>query len=173
MSLVAAYVAVRVCVWGGGGTVGRLKFECAFSTRSSPALMCSSVAQNAFVPRAKAVRLQHNKRVRLLFGRWFKTPRERKKLGKNVSVKLHSVKDGPEKWTETRQKWKNARRLPYICCAVLQMSGNLLAFFHLCLVSVFLSGPSLTEMKFFRTFFLSIRNHMPMMTCPSSEYPSC
>ena len=35
------------------------------------------------------------------------------------------------------------------------MSGRLLAFFHLCLVSVLFSGPSLTEMKFYRNFFPS------------------
>ena len=32
------------------------------------------------------------------------------------------------------------------------MSGSLLVFFHLCLVSVLSSGPSLTEMKFYRNF---------------------
>ena len=34
-----------------------------------------------------------------------------------------------------------------------QMSGSL-AFFHLCLVSVHFSGPSLTKMKFYRNFSL-------------------
>ena len=33
------------------------------------------------------------------------------------------------------------------------MQGSLLAFFHLCLVSALFSSPSLTEMKFYRTFF--------------------
>ena len=38
----------------------------------------------------------------------------------------------------------------------LQMSGSLLAFFHLCLVSALFSGPSLNEMKFHKTFFPSL-----------------
>ena len=62
-------------------------------------------------------------------------------------------KNRPEKSTETRQRQKNARRLPYICCVFLQMPGSLLAFFHFCLVSVLFPGPSLTEMKFYRNFF--------------------
>ena len=35
----------------------------------------------------------------------------------------------------------------------LQILGNLLVLFHLCLVSVPFSGPSLTKTKFHRTFF--------------------
>ena len=36
----------------------------------------------------------------------------------------------------------NARRLPDICKNTQHMQGSLLAFFHLCLVSVIFSGPS-------------------------------
>ena len=35
--------------------------------------------------------------------------------------------------------------------------GSLLAFFHLCLVSVLFSAPSLLEIKFYRNFFPSIQ----------------
>ena len=42
------------------------------------------------------------------------------------------------------------QRLPDICKSTQQMQGSLLAFFHLCLVSVYFSGPSLTEMKFYK-----------------------
>ena len=35
-----------------------------------------------------------------------------------------------------------------------QISGSLLVFFHLCLVSVLFSGPSLTELSFTETFSL-------------------
>ena len=48
---------------------------------------------------------------------------------------------------------KDARRLLDICCVFLQMSSSLFAFFHLCLVSVPFSGPSLTEMKFYKNSF--------------------
>ena len=34
-----------------------------------------------------------------------------------------------------------------------QLSGSLFTFFHLCLVSVLFSCPSLTEMKFYRNYF--------------------
>ena len=41
-----------------------------------------------------------------------------------------------KKRTETRQRWKNTKRLPNICKNTQQMSGSLPVFFHLCLVSV-------------------------------------
>ena len=82
-------------------------------------------------------------------------PKKEWKLEKKVLENFISVTDGAEKWTKTRQRWKNARKVPCICCVLLQMSGtcNLLAFFHLSLVSVFFSTPSLTEMKLYRNFF--------------------
>ena len=39
---------------------------------------------------------------------------------------------------------------------IVPQEGSLLACFHLCLVSVLLTGPSLTEMKFCRNFSLSV-----------------
>ena len=74
---------------------------------------------------------------------------------KMVLQNFISGRAGPEESTETRQKWKNARRLPYmyICCVFLQMQGSLLVFFCLCLVSVHFSGPSLLEMEFSRSYF--------------------
>ena len=58
---------------GGRG----LNFEHTFSTMCSPpAPKHLSLAQNAFFLRTKSVCLQHNKCIRLLFGRWFrKTPK--------------------------------------------------------------------------------------------------
>ena len=48
---------------------------------------------------------------------------------------------GAKNSTQTRQRWKNARSLPYICCVVLQVSDSLLTFtfFHLCVASVLFS----------------------------------
>ena len=45
---------------------------------------------------------------------------------------------------------KNSRRLPDICKNTKQMiiKYSLLTFFHLCLLSVLFSAPSLTEVKF-------------------------
>ena len=37
----------------------------------------------------------------------------------------------------------------------MNLQNSLLMFFHLCLVSILFSGPSLLEMKFCRNFFLS------------------
>ena len=55
------------------------------------------------------------------------------------------VKYGPEKRTEIRQRWKNARRLPNICTHTQQMQSSPLVFFHLCLVFVlFRVHPCLT-----------------------------
>ena len=63
-----------------------------------------------------------------------------------------------KKSTETRQRWKNARRLPYIWCVFLQMEGSLLAFFHLCLVSVlFFSSIPTSNQVLQKLFFPS--NH--------------
>ena len=46
---------------------------------------------------------------------------------------------------------------PHLLCNIfLQMLGSLLAFFHLCFVSVVFSVASLTEMKFLRNFFPTI-----------------
>ena len=42
---------------------------------------------------------------------------------------------------------------PTFAVHFLHMFGTVLAFFHLCLVSVLFSGPSLTEMKFYRNIF--------------------
>ena len=73
-------VASCVCVCG-------CKFEHAFSMLSSPALRCSSPAQNAFVFIAECVRLQHNTRVRLLFGSWFRNPPPPPKKNRNYGEK--------------------------------------------------------------------------------------
>ena len=55
-----------------------------------------------------------------------------------------------------------------MCKNTKQMSGSLLAFFHLCLVSALFSGPSLTKKKFpkkifpfFWLFFKGFLNHLP------------
>ena len=76
--------------------------------------------------------------------------------GKKVSLKLISVKDGAEKRTETRHSWKNARRQPDICCVILQMSGSLLVFFHLCLVSAFFFSSVLNWNELLENFLLLV-----------------
>ena len=55
---------------------------------------------------------------------------------------FHLRIDGAEKRLETRQRWKNARRLQDICESTQQMFGSLLAFFHPCLASILFSAPS-------------------------------
>ena len=109
-----------------------LKFERAFSTHLSPALKRSSLALNAFFPRAKTVCLQRNKRVRLLFGRWFRKPRKITETNGKVSLSLISVKDGAEEKDRNKveMNMQEVYRLPYICCAFLQMSGIFLCSFN-------------------------------------------
>ena len=78
--------------------VGGLKFECAFSMYSSPALKRSSQAQNAFVPCAKSVRLQHNKCIHLLFGRWSrKPPKKKQELRKSFGKTSFQLRMGLKK----------------------------------------------------------------------------
>ena len=67
--------------------------------------------------------------------------------GEKVSVNFISFRDGPEKSTKTRQRRKNARRLPNICCVFFVDVGSLLAFFHLYSVSVLFSSASLNEIS--------------------------
>ena len=52
-------------------------------------------------------------------------------------------------------------KLPYICWVFLQMSGSLLAFFHLCHFSVLFSAPSLTKTSFLsnHSFWKVIQNN--------------
>ena len=77
-----------------------------------------------------------------------------------------SLKKGQKQGRDER-----TQKLPYICCVFLQMSGSLLGFFHLCLVSVLFSGPPLTEMKFYRIFFPSchIVSHWNVSLCEEVE----
>ena len=131
------------------------RLEHTFSTLSSPALKCSSLAQNALIApaRSESVRLQHDQRVRLLFGRWFRKPwNETENRGKCSCKTSFQLRMGLKR-EETRQRWKNSRRLSYICCVFWKISGSLLAFFHLCLVSAhFLENPYL-KMKLHRIAF--------------------
>ena len=87
------------------------------------------------------------------FGRLFWIPPEKAET-REIMKTSFQLGMGLRKY-RTRKRWKNVRRLPYICFVFLQMLGSLLALFHFCLVSVLFSGPSLTEMNFCRTFFLS------------------
>ena len=56
-----------------------------FSTLSFPALKRLSLAQNAFVPRAKSVRLQDNKCVFFYLEGGLETPEKEPKLEKKFS----------------------------------------------------------------------------------------
>ena len=85
-----------LCVGGRGAEV-----EHAFSIPSSPALTCSSLPQNMFVSHAKSVRLQHNKHVHLIFGRWFRNSHKRTKARGKVPAKLHF------RYGWTRKKYRN------------------------------------------------------------------
>ena len=62
----------------------------------------------------------------------------------------------------TRQKWKNARGLPYICCVILQMSDSFLVSFYLMPCFYPFSGLSQLELKFFlETSSLPTRSSFP------------
>ena len=76
-----------------------------------------------FVSSAKSAHLQHIKLVCLLFGIWFRSPsKNNKSQGKKFLPNFISSRHGPKKSTETRQKWKNARGLPYICFVLWRCS---------------------------------------------------
>ena len=116
---------------------------------------CSSPAQNVFVCSVISYLevssrdyylVAGNKRVSLLhvLGSLLRNPpKKEQKLGKKFQQKFISSRDGPEKSKETRQRWKNARRLPdsgmmvenqdknttlHLQCIFLQMLGSLLLF---------------------------------------------
>ena len=78
-----------------------LKLELAFSTHSLLALKHSSLSQNAFFPRAKSVCLQHNKLIRLLYGRWFRNPPKKE---------LEVRKEFPKTSFQLRMEWKKGQR---------------------------------------------------------------
>ena len=69
-----------------------------------------------------------------------KTLERERKLGKNLSLKLRftvRIDDGAKKGLkQLRQKGKNAKRLDDFYCVFLRISGSLLAFFLLRLVSI-------------------------------------
>ena len=65
---------------------------------------------------------------------------------------------GLKKGQEQGRDERTQENYPTSAVYLLQMSGSLLAFFHLCLVSVLVSDSSLTEMKFHRNFFPSINS---------------
>ena len=74
---------------------------------------------------------------------------------------FHLRVDGAEKGTETRQRWKSARRLPDICKNMQQMSGSLVflrSFISALFLSFFQLHRYLSEMKFYRNFFLSFHS---------------
>ena len=101
-SVWTSLLASCVCVW--------LKFECLFLRHSSP-------VQNAFVSSAK-VFISSTTPVNvfvLYLEVSFKNPPKKNKQQGRFSAKLHFKWDGLEKRTETKQRWKNARRLPSIC----------------------------------------------------------
>ena len=59
-----------------------------------------------------------------------------------------------EKETETRQGWKNARRLPYICCVLFLISGSLFLFISALFLSFF--GTILNLNKVLQKLFLVV-----------------
>ena len=121
-----------------------LKFECAFSMHSSPALKCSLLAQNAFFPCAKSVCLQRNKHDCVLFARWFKKTlkimKSREKSFSNTSFQLRTkLKKGQKQGRDDRAQED------YLTSAV---------HFCRCLVVFLCSFIS----SLFRSFFSSILN---------------
>ena len=75
--------------------------------------------------------------------------------GKKFPWNFISVKDGPEKRTEIRWRWNNARRLPTTSAKIQSMYRVvfLRSFISALIVSDLSSGPCLTELKFYRKFF--------------------
>ena len=128
-----------------------MKFECAFSVRSSPELKCSSPA---FVSIAESVCLQHNKCVCLLFGSWFRNPQEKNNYqGKRLLQNFISSRHGPEKVQKQIMRWKTWEDHPASVCILGRCRVVFLHPFISCLVSVIFSGPSLLEVKFCRKVF--------------------
>ena len=102
-----------------------------------------SLVQSIFLFSAKSVRLQHNKHVHLLFGGWLrKLPKKNKTKEKSFFTNFISSRDGPEKSTHTRQSWKNASRIPYICCT---RTRRVVSLWYTYVISAL-----------FRTFFMSL-----------------
>ena len=84
-------------------------------------------------------------------------PKKEHKLGENsfceTSFQLRMVmKNGKKFGREERMQ----EDYPTFAVYFLQMSGNLLVLFHLCLVSVAFSGQSLTKNEVSRNFFLLV-----------------
>ena len=68
------------------------------------ALKHLSLAQNAFVPRTKSVRLNTINACIFYLEGGLANPQKRTETREKVSVKLHFNKDGPEKRIKTRQR---------------------------------------------------------------------
>ena len=107
---------------------------------------------NAFVSSTK-VYVSSTKRVRLLMRSLSRNPRKKNRnYGEKFLYNLISSRDGAEEVQKQGSDERTQEDYP-ICCELLQMYGSLIAFFHLCLVCVLFSAPSLPEMKFHRNFF--------------------
>ena len=90
--------------------------------------------------------------------------------GKSFPKTSFYLRIEPEKGTETRLRWSNARRQPDICCVFLQISSCLLALLHLSLVSVpFFRSDSWVKWSFRETFpyilLVSLRWWCALFTC--------
>ena len=115
-----------------------LKFDHVFSTCSSPALMCSSLEQNVFLPVPKVfVCSTINTFVFYLEGCLENTQKRtelRKKPFSKTSFQLRmELKKGQKQDRDERMQ----EEYPTSAVYFLQMSCSLLAFFHLCFVCPF------------------------------------
>ena len=84
------------------------------------------------------------------------TPEKEQKLEKSFCRTLYQLRVDLRKWGKQGRNEKKQQDYPTYSMYILQELGSLTVFFHLCLVSVLFSGPSLTEMKFYKNFSLLI-----------------
>ena len=90
-------------------------------------------------------------------------------IGKSFSRTTFRLRMELKERTETRQRWNNARRLPDIWKSTRQMSGSVLAFLHLFIVSARLSAPSLNQTKLLKNASL-VFVFCPGLSKPPSKY---
>ena len=81
-------------------------------------------------------------------------PKKELKLGEDSLCKTSfQLGMGLKKGQKQGRDERTQEDYPTSAVYFFQMLGSLLAFFHLCLVSVLSPGSPLTEMKFYRNFF--------------------
>ena len=87
----------------------------------------SSHVQNAFVPQAKSVRLQHNKHILLLFGSWLKNPKRTDTREKSFCKTSFQLRLDGKKWPK---QGKNERTQEDYCTSAVYFFRCHVVFLH-------------------------------------------